>query len=167
MAGIFDPPKHLHPSNLYRVLRRRFDQVPEHRSSCPKSTHSLKDTLMSGFALFALKDPSLLAFDQRRHDPSRHLQAVFGIENVPCDTQMRAILDPIEPKHLRGAFTDIFSLLQRPKILTQYRSIENTYFIPLNGVESFSSATIHCSNCCRRTSRNGQTTYYHQALCAS
>ncbi len=113
MARKFDPPKNLHVSHLYRVLRQHFDQVPEHRSLSPQPTYSIRDALRSGFALFAVKDPSLLAFDQRRTDVSRNLQAVFGIANVPCDTQLRTILDPLEPKHLRGAFTDIFSLLQK------------------------------------------------------
>jgi len=52
-------------------------------ASCP-------DALMSGFALFALKDSSLLAFDERRQQGEKNLQMIFGVERVPCDTRLRA-----------------------------------------------------------------------------
>jgi hypothetical protein len=59
---------------------------------------------MSAFAMFALKDPSLLAFDQRRHDPNDNFRTIYGIDRVPCDSQMRATLDPLEPSGLRPLF---------------------------------------------------------------
>jgi hypothetical protein len=81
----------------------------------------------------ALKDPSLLAFDQRRSDPSQNLSQIFGMQNIPSDTQMRTILDPVDPQLLRGAFTDVFSLLQRCHVLKDFRFLDNRYIISLDG----------------------------------
>src|ERR1700690_4664442 len=92
--------KHLSADALLRLVRVAFAQIPDHRP--PGYTTSLADALMAGFALFALKDPSLLAFDQRRQDAN--FQNLFGIEHVPCDTQMRSILDGVDPAALRPAF---------------------------------------------------------------
>ena len=39
---------------------------------------------MSAFAMFSLKSPSLLAFDDERKEGN--LQRVYGIGQVPCDT---------------------------------------------------------------------------------
>ena len=39
----------------------------------------------------------------------------------PCDTSMRTRLDEVDPKALRPAFTAIFSLLQRGKVLEDYK----------------------------------------------
>lgn len=64
---------------------------------------SLKDGLMSGLAMLALKDPSLLAFDRRRRKPE-NLRRVFGLEAIPSDTQMRTILDEVAPENLRPLF---------------------------------------------------------------
>ena len=58
--------RHLHFDALIQRARRRFEQLPEQRR-CPD--FSLADTLMAGLALFSLKDPSLLAFEERRDDP--------------------------------------------------------------------------------------------------
>ena len=49
---------------------------------------------MSAFAMFSLKDPSLLAFDQRKND--ENLKSVYHIESIPCDTHLRSILDLLD-----------------------------------------------------------------------
>jgi len=66
---------------------------------------SLADALLSALAMFSLKGPSLLAFDQRRQDPSNNFRTVYGIG---CDLQMRTILDTIDPDQLRPLFHSRF-----------------------------------------------------------
>ena len=77
-------------------LATRFARVPDPRR--PGSPIPLSDALMSAFAMFSLKDPSLLAFDERRSDGN--LKRLFGIGQIPSDTQMREILDPVDPERL-------------------------------------------------------------------
>src|SRR4051812_18018298 len=96
--------KHRSADALFGLLRTGFADIADH---CPgKPDISLTDALMSAFAMFSLKSPSLLAFDQERTEGN--LQWVYGIERVPCDTAMREILDPVKPKYLRPLFKDIF-----------------------------------------------------------
>ena len=52
---------------LLGLVRRSFDRIVDYR---PSSTICLTDTLMSAFALFSLKCPSLLSFDKQRADPN-------------------------------------------------------------------------------------------------
>jgi len=57
--------------------------------------------------MFSLKYPPLLQFDCRaREDDTVHhdLRTLYGVNDAPCDTQMRSILDPIEPGELCLAF---------------------------------------------------------------
>ena len=75
------------------------------------------DALMSGFAMFSLKDPSLLAFDERRKEEAHNLKSIYGIEQVPCDSSMREIIDAVMPENLRPAFLSVFGQLQRGKVL--------------------------------------------------
>src|SRR5271157_6615398 len=89
--------KHLSADAMYALLRLKFDKIPDHRGRrCPIS---LTDALMSAFGMFALKDPSLLAFDERRKD--ENMRNLFGIARVPSDTHMREILDLVEPQAIR------------------------------------------------------------------
>ncbi len=101
------PRKHLSADALFRTLYQSFQKVVDPRTGMP--TIKLPDALMSGFALFALKDPSLLAFDQRRKQDEKNLQMIFGMDRVPCDTRMREILDPVDFEQLRPAFREVFS----------------------------------------------------------
>ena len=85
--------KHLSADALYALIGGGFARVPDPRR--PNSSIPLADALLSAFALFSLKDPSLLAFDQRRSDGN--LKALFGIGQIPSDTQMREIRERTAP----------------------------------------------------------------------
>jgi hypothetical protein len=155
--------KHLSADALFGMLRTGFADIADHRPGKPDI--SLTGALMSAFALFSLKSPSLLAFDQERTEGN--LQRVYGIERVPCDTAMREILDPVKPKYLRPLFKDIFRALQRGKALEEMVFVEGYYLLALDGTGYFSSQQIHCESCLERHHRNGTITYAHQMLGAA
>ena len=54
--------KHLSADALLSKLRSGFAEIADHRSG--EVDISLSDALMSAFAMFSLKAPSLLAFDK-------------------------------------------------------------------------------------------------------
>ncbi len=157
--------KDLSADALFGLLHGRFDEIPDARSG--QQTIPLGDALMSGLAMFSLKDPSLLAFDERRLDPNDNFRDIYLIQRVPCDSQMRDILDPMEPQHLRPAFTDIFRRLQRGKVLERFAYLEGCCLISLDGTQYFSSAKIHCASCLVKQHRNGTVSYAHQLLGAT
>ena len=137
------PRQHLSADALFRSLRSGFAEIAEHRSG--HIDISLSDALMSAFALFSLKSPSLLAFDKERTEGN--LQRVYGIERVPCDTAMREILDPVEPESLRPLFKRVFRALQRGKALADMVFVQDHYLLALDGTGYFSSNQIHCASC--------------------
>ncbi len=157
--------KHLSADALFRNIYAGFKKVPDGQPA--DASLSLADALMSGFALFALKDASLLAFDQRRQGDPQNLRMIFHIQNVPCDTQMRAILDRVSPEALRPVFRDVFAKLQRGKVLERLTFVDGYYLLALDGTVYFSSEKVHCESCMQKSSRNGKTTYYHQMLGAA
>jgi len=155
--------KHLSADALLRLVHSGFANIPDDR---PDDVDiSLADVLMSAFAMFSLKSPSLLAFDQQRAEGNLH--TIYGIERVPCDTYMREILDPVSPKSLRPVFKSLFRQLQRGKALEEMVFLDGYYLLALDGTGYFSSTTIHCESCLQRVHRNGSITYYHQMLGAA
>jgi hypothetical protein len=99
--------KHLSADALFQNIRESFRDIRDPRTG--RSEISLPDALMSGLAVFALKDPSLLAFDQRRQQDEENLRMIFHMEHVPCDTRLREILDPVDPEQVRPAFRNAFT----------------------------------------------------------
>ena len=156
--------KHLSASGLYRLVQEGFTKIKDGRAE--NMMIALRDALMSGFAMFSLKDSSLLAFDKRRQVDG-NLKRVYGTERVPSDTQMRAILDEVEPDELRPVFKDVLQQLQRGKELEKLAYLGG-YLVSLDGTLYFSSKTIHCDDCLeRKHKKTGEITYSHQALGAA
>jgi hypothetical protein len=155
--------KHLSADALFRLVHSGFDHIPDHRPA--DAEIALTDALMSAFAMFSLKAPSLLAFDKERAEGNLH--TIYGIERVPCDTYMREILDPVSPKVLRPVFKSVFRQVQRGKALEPMMFLDGHYLLALDGTEYFSSQTIHCASCLQKVHRNGAITYCHQMLGAA
>lgn len=155
--------KHLSAPGLLKTIRQSFEAIPDHRS--PRSPIALSDALMAGLAMFGLKYPSLLKFDEAYREGviRANLKTLYGVERAPCDTQLRTILDPVDPHPLRPAFRAVHRHLQRHKALEAYQYLEGHYLLSIDGTGQFASSAIHCAECCVKTHR-GQESYYHQLL---
>lgn len=156
--------KHLSADALFSLVHSSFAKIPDHRIGNPEI--SLTNALMSAFAMFSLKCPSLLQFDQQQR-ANENLRSIYRIDRVPCDTQMRTIIDPVDPQALRPVFRDVFRPLQRGKVLEQFVSLQGSYLLSLDGTGYFSSSKVHCPSCMQKVSRSGEVTYYHQMLGAA
>ena len=115
--------KYLSADALFPLVQSGFATIPDPR--CEDGDISLTDALMSAFAMFSLKAPSLLAFDKERAEGNVH--TIYGMARVPCDTHMREILDPVSPKVFRPVFTSVFRQLQRGKALEPMVFLDGHY----------------------------------------
>ena len=125
---------------------------------------------MAGLAVFAFKYPSLLQFDHALKENATllaNLKRLFTLTDLPSDTQMRTRLDELDPNILRPAFVKIFALLQRSKVLENFKFMGDRYLISLDGTGVFSSQKVHCPQCCEKHHRDGSVTYQHQILGAA
>lgn len=160
--------KHLSAKGLLQKVRHAFEKVPEPPRDARglKPGISLADCLMSGLAIFGLKFSSLLQFDHEQEEQTtRHnLKTLYGVEAAPCDTYIRERLDKVDPKELRPAFTEVFSALQRGKVLESYRFLNDYLLVPCDGTAIFSSNNVSCDNCCQKRHKDGTVTYYHPML---
>jgi hypothetical protein len=153
--------RELSASSLLQVVRTGFERIPDHRAANAKI--DLPDALMSGFAMFSLKDSSLLEFDQRRVKDD-NLKSIYGLKTIPCDTQLRTILDPVSPDELKPLFKEVVEQVRQRQVLAQLK-FRGHYLVSLDGSGYFSSTQIHCASCLQKQShKTGQVTYAHQAL---
>jgi len=99
------------PLNFTRLRKKAsaiFEAIPEWRQAS-KISISLHDVLMSGLACMHFQDSSLLQFQKRlQEDEHRNnLQTLFGVEDIPKETQMREIIDGIDSEHFRPIFVSV------------------------------------------------------------
>jgi Transposase DDE domain len=150
---------------LMRFLDRQFQPIPDHRAS--NARYSLADVLKSAFAMFSLKCPSLLDFTTQSVPEQSNLHSIYRIDGViPCDNQMRGILDPLDPQHLRPLFRTLFLRLRQAGLIREYQYWQQFVIVSVDGVEHFSSTKVHCPSCTTRTHRNGVVSYHHAGLAA-
>lgn len=158
------PRRYLSADALISLLRKRFEAVPDGRR-LSLTTYSMADALAGAFAMFSLKQPSLLMFQNQKDQPA--IKKLYQLDQVPSDSTMREILDGAEIDHLNEAFADIFYELQRGGILKQFVAADGHYAIAIDGTEYFRSDTIHCPQCMQRKVGKDKTQYYHQAVVAT
>jgi hypothetical protein len=159
--------KHLCVPGLLARARAQFQKLKDPKVG--KIQFSLADCLMSGLALFGLKYPSLLQFDNDYHNVERvahNIQKLYQVGHVPSDTYFRERLDEVEPQRLQKVMDRMIAQLQRGKALEHYRYYDDYYLVSIDGSGYFSSHEIHCASCCVKHHRNGGQTYYHQMLAA-
>ncbi len=111
------------------------------------------------------QDPSILGFQQRLQDgiQKNNLTTIFNVGDIPKDTQMRSVLDPIAASNLDPIFADFLHRLQRGKHLANYQILDGRYLVSIDGSEYFSSKNIHCPHCLVTKSK-GNVRYHHQIL---
>ncbi len=157
--------KHLNADAMFEAIRQDFAKIADHRANNRKIP--LDDVLMSGFAMFSLKDPSLLAFDKRRCDDPESLHGVYGIGIIPCDSQMRTTLDGVLPSEFRRSFLTLFHHAQRGKALEKLVWLDGHYLLALDGTGVYSSEKVSSEYCLKKRKKNDRIMYYQQMLGAA
>lgn len=163
-----NPKRHLSFGSLRKGLSFLFEGIPDSREAV-KTDYSIHDAMMSGFACMYFQDPSLLQFQQRLKEiEHRHnLQTLFGVNDIPGETQLRDIVDEVGSEEFRPIFKDYFSRLQRGKHLLPYQLFNGLYICSIDATQYFHSNSIHCSGCLRTTHKNGAISYSHKVLQAA
>lgn len=139
-------------SQIISHFKEYFSSIPDHRNGNNISI-PLGDALMSAYAMFSLKFPSLLKFEKGYQDEAvkNNLKNMFGINKIASDTQVRSIIDEVSTDSFRGLYKNIFSKLQRDKKLVAYEfmKINNIphYQLIVDGTEFFSSYDVCCKSC--------------------
>jgi len=151
---------------LKGILHRRITPLPDHRHKGPNTRYAIQDAAFGAFGIFFTQSPSFLE-DQRRlqHSKGQHnAHTLLGVEQMPCDNQVRKLLDPIAPSHLDAVFVEVFEGLEQHRMLTHFRVLGDQLLVALDGTNYFSSTTMHCHNCLTRQLTNGQTLSSHAAI---
>ena len=169
------PLKRLTLEALVSELSSTFQGLDDPRAA-ERLDYSLPDTLMSGFALMFFQHPSLLQFQRAMQQKRRrcNLETIFGVHAVPSDTQMREILDGVEPEGLRALFPQLLEKVRRAgwggRFTTTLPSGQHqgTYYtVALDGSEYFHSTTIQCPHCLRQPDAKGRVHYSHLVVGAT
>jgi hypothetical protein len=150
---------------LIKELKLSFAEFPDLRTGS-NSQYEMADAGMGAFSVFFTQCASFLEYQEemKRLKGRSNAENLFGMRNIPSDSHIRSLLDPVSPKMLSGLYRLIFARLEAAGILEPFRSHARSLLIALDGTEYFSSQKIHCPNCSHRELPNGKTNYYHSVI---
>ena len=133
-----------------------------------KVRYTLRDCYLSAVALFFVQDRSLLQFQRRfqRKFQANNLSSTFGVSRIPCDSQLRDLIDRHDYAPMLPCFADFIGRLQRFKWLQHYQVFDARYLITLDGSRYFSSELVSCERCLS-TTKDGIERHHHDILQAA
>ena len=151
---------------LQSILHQRIDPLPDHRKAGPNTQYRIRDAVLGAFGIFFTQSPSFLDYQRTLQQNTGHNNAhtLLGVEQIPCDNQVRTLLDPIAPSHLDPVFVEVFERLEQHRMLAHFRVLGDQLLVAMDGTNSFSSKTMHGQNCLTRQLTNGPTLYDHAAM---
>jgi hypothetical protein len=153
---------------LIAALRRCCQSLPDRRRG-DNATYAMADFALGAFAAFFMQSPSFLA--HQRHLETGHgrsnCQTLFGMRKIPGDSQIRAMLDPLEPTWFFPMFADILAEARQSGGLDGMRCLGGKVLIALDGTEFHCSDKVRCLNCSHRERGKGKIQYFHTMLAAA
>jgi hypothetical protein len=153
---------------LIAALRRCCQSLPDRRVG-RNTTYAMADFALAAFAPFFMQSASFLAH-QRHLETARgrsNCETLFGIGKIPGDSQVRAMLDPLDPAYFFPVFADVLAALRESGGLDGMRVLGEHTLIALDGTEFHCSDKIHCPNCSHRKRGRKGFEYFHTLLAAS
>jgi len=151
--------------DLVQALHHQLAALPDYRTG-KNTQYAVKDAALGAFAVFFTQSPSFLAYQRTMQQAKgrSNAESLFEMGDIPCDNQIRTLLDPVAPAQLFPVFEEVYAALEGAGHVSAFRSFAGQLLMALDATEYFSSQAIHCEHCSQRTHANGRVTYVHQAI---
>jgi hypothetical protein len=151
--------------SIVNFFRRTIRVFPDIRTGS-NNIYSIEDAALGALSIFFTQSPSFLSFQNamKKNKGKSNAQSLFAMSDIPCDNQIKNLLDVVAPAYLFPVFSYIFNGLNRAGYIDTFRSYNNNLLIALDGTLYFSSKSIHCENCNQKHHKNGTITYSHTVI---
>ncbi len=149
---------------IHQFFPDLYDQMNKLKDCRSRSEYELSEVLTSGINMFLLKEGSRNAFNLDRNNAVfyNNYEKVFkaGLPHMDTTDDLLRLL-PME--ELEGLKAELVGQLIEKRVFHQYK-FDGKFLIAIDatGVVSFSEQ--HCENCLTQTSKNGNTSYFHNVL---
>jgi len=155
----------LRQSKLVELIKATLVNLPDARTG-QNTRYEMEDAGLGAFSVFFTQSASFLEHQEalKKAKGRSNAESIFGIKNIPCDNQIRNMLDAVSPEVMNGVYRNIYKRLKKGKVIDGMRSFGRNLLVAMDGTEYFSSKNIHCEGCSQRVLKDGKTNYYHSAI---
>src|SRR5712691_9125559 len=142
------------------ISRRSYTDTSIHCRTIAKkdqtTQYRIQDAALGAFGIFFTQSPSFLDSQRtlQHHKGQNNAHTLLDVEQIPCDNQIRKLLDPIAPNARDPVVVEVFERLEQHRMLVPFRPLGDHVLVALDGTNSFSSTVMHCHNCLTRQLSN-------------
>ncbi|MGK7918234.1 MAG: hypothetical protein AB4038_22295 [Prochloraceae cyanobacterium] len=133
----------IEPSQLIEFLRQELNELPDQRTG-KNIKYQIAEATMAAFSVFFTQLPSFLEHQRlmKQQKGKDNASSLFGFEEIPCDNQIRTLLDPVLAKIVFPTFKTLWKWLDENQQLHQFQYLENQILVAFDGKEYYSGATL-------------------------
>src|SRR5438477_11677581 len=91
---------------LQTIFHQGIAHLPDYRKDSPNTRYTMQDAALGAFGIFFMQSPSFLEY-QRQLQASKgrnNAQTLLSVQTIPCDNQIRTLLDPRAPQRTRERY---------------------------------------------------------------
>ena len=109
--------------HLVTRLHQQLAALPDDRKG-KNTQYAIKDAALGAFAVFFTQSPSVLAYQRTMQQAKgrSNAESLFGMAAMPCDIQIRRLLDPVAPAQLFPVFEEVYAALEGARHVSAFRS---------------------------------------------
>jgi hypothetical protein len=145
-------------NRLLDNVERAGTEAPEFRKSGHNRKYRLPDAIKNAFAVFFFMHQSMLNFQRamKARRKRSKMETLFGVTDIPGDTQIRILADAIAPAVFAGVFRENLKTADAARVLDTYRVLAGGVLRALDGLGQYSSKKIHSNTVCTSLGRERQ-----------
>jgi hypothetical protein len=112
--------------HLQALFRQYTAGLPDVRQLSPNPRYTIQNAAVGAFGIFFMQSPSFLEYQRLLNQCQGHdnAQTLFGVEPIPCDNQIRTLLDPLAPRYCAPVFCEVFAHLEPQRWLEPWRVLD-------------------------------------------
>lgn len=135
-------------AGIVEQLRETFHAFPDSLKPGNNTRYALEDAGLSAFSVFFMQCTSFLEYQRRmvENQERSNAQTLFGVHAIPCDNQIRHLLDSVPPSAVSPAYRFLFKRLEQNSYLATWRVHDYGYWLALEGHSIFRHLTSIVSN---------------------
>ena len=154
---------------LLHSFRQAAAALPDARRGSNKR-YAVADAAACALATFFFQAPSFLSFQRRMQTQSArsNCHTLFGVQAIPCDAQIRNLLDGLAPDRFADLFPRCLDTLQEQGALAPFERLGGRLLVALDGLQIHCSDSIRCEQCStRHVGKHKTEQYFHTMLSAT
>ena len=151
--------------DLLAALRQTAAELPDSRQG-----RNTRYAVACAFSVFFVQSPSFLSFQRRmQQDSSRsNCQSLLGVQHIPCNNQIRNLLDGLPPEAFGKLFPLCLDTLGEQGALQPFERLGGRLLVALDGIQIHCSDAIRCAQCSiRHVGADKTEQYFHTMLSAT